>query len=396
MGSARIERRPSLVARVAAALLFAAGLASCTGVLTLDDYEPASESICGKLDSCYTGAAIDGCRKHVDDRLDVAGAGADAWLKTLASEGCLDNCASARSCLDITPVCQSQPGDACTVKEECCSFTKGAADCVLGRCCLTDGQRCGSGAECCGSTCSGNTCGGVLCREEGAPCDIDAQCCSASCRNNACTLEVCRPDGFECEGPDQCCSKFCDATKHCGPPACLPESAPCAGDADCCQGLVCYALGTRSFCSPSACTPREIDCGDDTQCCTGFCDPVYRVCADGCRQAGEACEVNGQCCTGTCEGAACSTGCSRAYCDADGDCCSGKCVAHTCAPECSTEACGHTMCETGAPLRNTCPNVIPACIDEVCNIDSYCCCNAWDAFCLAELSAACQTKCQGP
>lgn len=388
--SAPSERRPGAFARTFAALLVVASVASCTGVLSLDDYTSASDALCGLLDGCYSGAAITGCRKHVDDRLGGANDSlTDDWLASLASEGCLDNCAAARSCLDIEPVCQSAVSSACVAKEECCSFTLGAVDCVRQRCCSTDGQRCSSGADCCGTSCVEGFCGGVLCRDPGAACDLDEQCCSRSCRDNACSAKICSPDGFECGGDAECCSRSCNAAGRCGQPACGREGSPCASAGDCCDALVCHDLGTKSFCSPGACTPREIDCGSDSQCCTGFCDPVYRVCADGCRAAGNDCVIDGQCCTGKCVGGLCSGGCSDVYCAANEDCCSSRCVAHTCAPACVTADCSHDPCTVGGPLQVDCVGIaIP--VTDVCKVDPYCCCNAWDSFCVSLAAAVCK------
>jgi hypothetical protein len=400
-GPAPTDRRPGALARAAAALLIASAVASCTGVLSLDGYASASEALCGMLDGCYVGAAITGCRDHVDARLDAS---ADLpvstqWLTALGAEGCLDNCTAARSCLDIEPVCIATIGVACSVKEECCSFTKGAVDCVRERCCYTDGQRCGASEECCGTTCMDGFCGGVLCREAGVACDLDDQCCSRSCRGNACTDTICSPNGFECGDGAECCSLFCNASGRCAEPACGREGAPCASAGDCCAELVCHALGAKSFCSPGECTPREIDCGSDSQCCTGFCDPVYRVCADGCREAGSECEVDGQCCTGTCDPGSrtCADGCSVAYCDADADCCSNRCVAHTCAPVCVGTSCNHDVCSIGAPLDPTCTGTADGtCVGKVCTIDPYCCCNAWDSFCVTQAEGACKVDCPSP
>jgi hypothetical protein len=69
-------------------------------------------------------------------------------------------------------------------------------------------------------------------------------------------------------------------------------------------------------------------------------------------------------------------------CTADTQCCSGHCVAGACRPACEDTACAdHTVCTTGGPLTDTCPDE-PACIAAVCQVDPYCCCGAWDAPCV--------------
>lgn len=47
--------------------------------------------------------------------------------------------------------------------------------------------------------------------------------------------------------------------------------------------------------------------------------------------------------------------------------------------------CGHSICETGAAVSATCHS----CAQSICNVDSFCCTNAWDALCVAEVTTIC-------
>ena len=53
--------------------------------------------------------------------------------------------------------------------------------------------------------------------------------------------------------------------------------------------------------------------------------------------------------------------------------------------------CDHDTCSTGAALSGSCD----ACAAEVCAVDDYCCTTAWDATCVQEVDAYCNTSCGG-
>ncbi|APR78167.1 Hypothetical protein A7982_03514 [Minicystis rosea] len=394
-----------------AALAFASlAAASCTSVLSLGAYDGASDAICGLLDGCYTAGAPKTCRIHIDSALIAAGPMVtDQWLHTIG-KGCLDNCSAARLCLDLDPVCVLDVGDACTVKEDCCHFSDGSRDCGAGRCCVTAGQHCNSNADCCPDvgTCDPErkTCGGTVCRAPGTSCDIDEQCCSGHCRDHQCSKTICEEDGFPCQDGASCCSGYCDGKKCGEPKECGLPLAPCSTDTDCCpidasspNGICFVPEGApRGLCTTGqGCLPNEGDCGTDGQCCSGHCDRAYFKCGEGCRDLGVACEVDDQCCSGSCVDGTCQkTGCSNAYCDVGSDCCSGNCVLNTCAPACVMATCADSVCAVGPPLAWMCNNMKNACIKAICDSDPYCCCTAWDSFCVLAVAHhpdACLTAC---
>jgi hypothetical protein len=43
------------------------------------------------------------------------------------------------------------------------------------------------------------------------------------------------------------------------------------------------------------------------------------------------------------------------------------------------DACGHSICETGAAVARTCDS----CVESICAADPFCCTNGWDAQCSA-------------
>ena len=393
------DRGRRALAHLAAAALIAAGVASCTSVLSLDGYADGAVELCELLSGCYEATIIEGCGYRVAGSLQTSKAPVAAkWLGALSEQSCLDNCSSARTCLDLAPVCKSPIGEPCENREECCGFLKGGRDCLGGRCCVSQGQPCEIDIDCCDQACDprSRTCGGTVCRKVGTDCNIDKECCSESCARNKCAEQRCRGDGFDCKDASECCSEFCSEGR-CAEPACGAESARCAGNDDCCAGLTCYQLGTRGFCSTGDCTPREVDCQTDAQCCTDYCDPAYHVCADACRAVGEACAASAHCCSGACgdDGKCAATKCSKVQCENDGDCCSEKCVARTCAPACVARSTDHEWCEIGPPIDPSWTEPSGVCAALICETDSYCCCNEWDWQCVAQAaeSGACKDTC---
>ena len=391
---ASVSRR--LLAGALALALTSLAAASCTSVLSLDEFDSASDAICALLDGCYAAGAPPTCRRHIDSAIVSASPEVgDAWLTTIG-KGCLDNCTAARLCLDNQPVCELEIGAGCAAKEDCCRFSEGSRSCAGGRCCVTAGHRCENDSDCCPDTgaCDPDrkTCGGTVCRPEATACDIDEQCCSGHCRDHQCSKTICDEDGFPCQDGKSCCSGFCEDAKCGRPEECGLLLAPCTADTDCCPldaaskaGFCFVPEGAPSgLCSTgTTCLPIEGDCGTDSHCCSGHCDRTYFKCGEACRQVGDACEVDGQCCSGGCEGGVCvKKGCSTAYCDTNADCCSGQCVLDTCAPSCLTPTCADTVCALGPPLSPSCNNMKNACVEAICDSDPYCCCSAWDSFCV--------------
>lgn len=381
----------------------AAVAASCTALLSLDDKQDASQAMCGRITDCYGDAsAVDSCV----DRL-ASGAETDAglaWLKVVATEGCLDTCLGARACLDDVAFCRER-GEQCGSRDECCSFVTGRADCEDGRCCGTAGQSCEKDQECCPSVGScdpdTHTCGGTLCRDAGAPCGLGEQCCSGTCVGRACNEQLCGDDNFGCAKNEDCCSGYCGGGR-CGYPDCKQLGVPCVDDDQCCPQAdggpgICATVDHVSLCSTGqGCFPLGSDCSVDGQCCTGACDPAFLKCANPCTVSGEDCTLDGECCSGHCAGGTCSSTCSTSYCKTDLDCCSRACILGTCAAStCKTTTCSHGLCTIGPPLQKSpsCGPGIDTCILAVCKADPFCCCSAWDSSCVAAAKVECQALC---
>ncbi|WP_437837092.1 hypothetical protein [Sorangium sp. So ce1153] len=47
--------------------------------------------------------------------------------------------------------------------------------------------------------------------------------------------------------------------------------------------------------------------------------------------------------------------------------------------------CGHSICETGAAVPATCDS----CVTSICDVDPFCCTNAWDSVCVNEVASVC-------
>ena len=62
---------------------------------------------------------------------------------------------------------------------------------------------------------------------------------------------------------------------------------------------------------------------------------------------------------------------------------------HDSSPACSS-ACTHDTCTNGVPLTSGCD----PCVEQVCRFDPFCCNNAWDGFCVAQVRTVCKSlKC---
>jgi hypothetical protein len=378
------------------AALATVGGPSCTAALGLDGRQDASAALCDKLQNCYADGAPPACASRVAGRLSGNPTGDAPWLTEFSMNTCLTSCADARRCLDLSPVCGAQ-GDACQVREECCDFVAGQADCVDQRCCRPRGVHCDADGQCCeaGDYCEGGYCGGFICRGPGAACSLGDQCCTKSCVSRACTGEICADDGFECAADTDCCNGHCESTGLCGT-SCLAEGLVCqtSGKA-CCTGLTCFVpKGADSgVCSTDTCLPADTSCVAGLTCCPGLgCDPVFYKCATACAPDTKPCAVDGDCCSGACSGGVCQTHCSNAYCMIGPDCCTGICVHGTCQPDCTSIDCTHDVCTEGGrlpdpnkdlPCQN--PMVNDACVKAICNLDGYCCCGAWDTLCISHV-----------
>lgn len=93
------------------------------------------------------------------------------------------------------------------------------------------------------------------------------------------------------------------------------------------------------------------------------------------------------------------------YCDAAcvtyNDCCDG--YAATCTdtgtdpdpdPD-PTIACEHALCDTGVSLTDGCEDSATpgSCVEDICEVDAFCCNNSWDNQCVNEVSSICELSC---
>jgi hypothetical protein len=95
--------------------------------------------------------------------------------------------------------------------------------------------------------------------------------------------------------------------------------------------------------------------------------------------------------------------CVSAICAADPFCCNtawdGLCVSEvrtvcdslTC-PE-ANGTCGHSLCDAGASLVNSCDSTKADCVSSVCAVDSFCCNTGWDSICVDEVASVCGNNC---
>lgn len=398
--------------RILAGLVLALGIgvggASCTSALDLDTYRSAPSELCALLDQCYSASAPGKCQADVEaaiahkSNLDVSD-----WLQSFSDLSCLENCSSARRCLDLPLLCVTSA--ACSRREDCCGFVRGHTDCEASACCTTRGSACTDNADCCedAGTCARvgdsdfRTCGGTICGEPNDACAIDADCCTHICKDNLCSDSICGKDSFNCTVDKDCCSNFCDPiTLACAqPPTCTKPGEDCALQTDCCADTFCrFAPGTlKAQCSTVSCAFDFVECATDDQCCSGHCDPHAFFCTAACTDLGSTCTGDTDCCTGRCENDVCKGECSTTFCSVGADCCDGACVAGACAAACKPPS-GHSPCLAGAPLDDqTVADPYYPCASAVCAADPYCCCGAWDGLCVSaalQQGAVCKSACQ--
>jgi hypothetical protein len=158
-------------------------------------------------------------------------------------------------------------------------------------------------------------------------------------------------------------------------------------------------------------TPNGAVLGDGGGTCTPSC--AGKTCGDdGCGGTCGTCDADQTCspggtCTGgeSCDHALCSTGaeltascdpCAASICEVDSFCCTdawdATCVrevASVCHQTCGGGSCAHSVCSTGTRLTSSCDS----CASQVCAADAFCCKNKWDARCVSEVSSVCQQSC---
>jgi hypothetical protein len=124
--------------------------------------------------------------------------------------------------------------------------------------------------------------------------------------------QSCLTAGNGCESGADCCSGLCDDTKHCSLAAsfCIQPGDVCGHDGDCCTGNCTIADGQKvGICAAPPKGPAYCDkvdgmlcngCGD---CCSRLCAPGpsgVNICqpASGCHVTGDLCKTDLDCCGG--------------------------------------------------------------------------------------------------
>jgi hypothetical protein len=216
----------------------------------------------------------------------------------------------------------------------------------------------------CAASC--DTCGDTVCSaaESCLTCAADCGACPAACGNGACEVsESCTTCPYDCGA----CAD--PRYNRCGDGSCHAwageNCSNCAADCGACPA----GCGTGGCTGGETCSTCPLDCGPcATPCGDSVCDP-FRA---------ESCAT----CAADC--GACVSSCGNGACEAFE-------TAGTCAADCGATACTHSLCAIGAPLVNTCDT----CVQTVCDVDSYCCVNGWDATCVWQVQARCGLTCGG-
>lgn len=380
-----VSRRRRRITRILAASCLILGLGSCTAVLDLEKYGNAAQQMCSLIDRCYGKTGNDGCQGILETYLhDVDPPTREEWLASFNNYNCLASCSAGRSCLNIPPLCVAV-GASCKRTLDCCGSLEGHADCdtKTKACCKARGASCSANEPCCdgAGACDQDLCGGLACTEANEDCSQDTDCCSRICQNNRCSASICRQDTFNCTADKECCSGFCDpARQACAiPPVCAQADQGCSLPTDCCDDLACVVAPGRAqgTCQTSTCVALTLECATNEQCCSGRCDPTSFFCASSCSPGGGTCAADAECCDGSCTNHVCAGACSTSVCKANADCCSQHCFDGFCSAECAGFD-SHPGCSSGGPLDSA----NDSCVAAVCETDPFCCCNAWDDYCV--------------
>jgi hypothetical protein len=205
------------------------------------------------------------------------------------------------------PACMPAPGTSILITLECDSQ------------CLSLGEPCAQGSDCCSGACAGGVCSFPACVSDGQSCTGNASCCSGVCTAGACAPlnTTCKTLGNACAGNSDCCSARC-ANGTCSPASfCGQQGDACSANADCCSGACAMASGKLyGTCGPAPVGNTSCTLVDGTVC--GGTDGSAPVCGGGC--CGGTCAPYGPTGVLVCLP---STGCHAAgdICARDSDCC---------------------------------------------------------------------------
>jgi hypothetical protein len=295
--------------------------------------------------------------------------------------------------------------------------------------CTAQGATCGTlpdglgGTLDCGTCATGSTCTNNVCVSPPLACS-HSECTLGSplpqgC--SSCATTVCNADAYCCNNSwdstcvteaQQMCGSTCSGGGSCTPKTCASQGAACGGLSDGCGGtLNCGTCANGGTCTNNTCGPPPSTCSHSecatggalsqgcSSCATTVCNADSYCCgavwdgtcvSEATQLCGSTCSGGGSCTPKTCasQGAACggiSDGCGGTL--NCGTCANGAtCFNNACEP---IPVCAHSECTPGGPLAKKCS----ACVTTVCNTDSFCCNNAWDAQCVSEAKQLCGKSC---
>jgi hypothetical protein len=202
-------------------------------------------------------------------------------------------------------------------------------------------------------------------------------CSDASCCNMVCGVDVFCCDVLWAEHCAEMARELCEGCPDCGNPftgdCCTPHSAPFCNDESCCNSV----------------------CTVDSYCCDVMWDAI---CVDRAQEICPSCPACGNNDAGDCcaahDGPFCNDEtCCSMVCSVDSFCCQGtwdsycaEAAADFCSgcPACGNDFAGSCFVQHDTPFCND-----EACCAWVCAIDSFCCNNQWDSYCVETALVQC-------
>jgi hypothetical protein len=183
------------------------------------------------------------------------------------------------------------------------------ADAATDETCLSLGEGCTTGVDCCSGSCEPDVTGKYVCTAAaqcaglGEKCKVAADCCSLGCDGKKCVDELCLVADSECDDDAQCCSNRCEGGSCESGGACLPVGEDCSdgGDNTCCSLSCVKASDDLMRCSGTGrCRSEGEVCTEDNDCCNYQCDQGFCLIMPECDPAGEACDHDDECCSRAC------------------------------------------------------------------------------------------------
>lgn len=214
---------------------------------------------------------------------------------------------------------------------------------------------------------------------------------------STCAHSVCEPGPALADGCEPCATTVCNADSYC----CMTSWDLTCVDiaADLCENDCCG----EGMCLGNSCTTCPEDCGD--------CTCPHTVCAAGAALSGalcrepchaEVCATMPSCCGAAAWEKSCidqavaicgPSQCVTDVCAADPLCCTdgwGAACVTLAQMLCTTQCdCSHSICAPGPALVATCD----PCVAAICDLDSVCCSQTWDPYCVVEVQTVCGITC---